>query len=75
MGPECSNYHTGSGLCIIAKGHPHQLHRALNNTEVKESNSTIYRHAISLCNIMATETIGNRNAFSRFNKFKLNKIL
>ena len=31
MGPECSNYHKGSGLCIIAKGHPHQLHRVLNN--------------------------------------------
>ena len=26
------------GVCIIAKGHPHQLHRALNNTEVKERN-------------------------------------
>ena len=25
-----SNYHKGSGLCIIAKGHPHQLHRVLN---------------------------------------------
>ena len=32
------------GICIIAKGHPHQLHKALNNTEVKERNSTIYTH-------------------------------
>ena len=32
------------GVCIIAKGHPHQLHRVLKNTEVKERNSTIYRH-------------------------------
>ena len=39
MGPECSNYHKGSGLCIIDKGHPHQLHGVLNNTEVKERNS------------------------------------
>ena len=38
MGPECWNYHKGSGLCIIAEGHPHQLHRVLNNTEVKERN-------------------------------------
>ena len=44
MGPECSSYHKGSGLCIIATGHPHQLHRVLKNTEVKERNSTIYRH-------------------------------
>ena len=46
MGPECSNYqnYKGSGHCIIAKGHPHQLHRVLNNTEVKERNTTIYRH-------------------------------
>ena len=42
MGPECANYHKGSGLCIITKGHPHQLHRVLNVTEVKERNIYIY---------------------------------
>ena len=42
MGPECSNFHKGIGLCIIAKGHPYELHRVLNNTEVKERNSTKY---------------------------------
>ena len=36
MEPECSNYHKGSGRCIIANGHPYQLQRVLNNTEVKE---------------------------------------
>ena len=41
-GPECSNYQKGSGLCIIAKGHPRQLHRVLNNTEMTELYSYIY---------------------------------
>ena len=35
-GPECSNIHKGSERCIIANRYPRQLHRVLNNTEVKE---------------------------------------
>ena len=63
MEPECSNYHRGSGLCIIAKGHPHQLHRVLNNAEVKERNSTnsiqyiyIYIYMYEYMYINANET-------------------
>ena len=33
-------------LCIIAKGHPNQLHRVLNNTEVKERNIYLYISSI-----------------------------
>ena len=35
-GPECSNIHKGSERCIVANRCPRQLHRMLNNTEVKE---------------------------------------
>ena len=69
MGPECSNYHKGSGLCNIANGHPiNSAQRVLNNTEVKERN-TICRHAcfgvyassVQLCNTSKYVTRSNNN--------------